>query len=480
LAKYFKAMQWLQLAVYCLNNKQQVKDAIGIAVLLNSIKTSKGESLMSLYNAIYEPTVFLIGEADNVSIKDIAEYLEKENIEKELVYEQSTLEKINTYLVEIATKRNRIRSKIEMSCSDKINFMPARYLVDNEIIQELVDVKIDASRAFPKGLDMFAAFGSKSALNILLNIYKEDEQWNEYLPTMKKLQQKFKNYNEWDVSVYNKWIESLIALQRPNKSYPAFMQTPSWEKKNLNTSLASWTDLKHDAILYGEQPMDGAECGGGGDEPPEPITVGYVEPNILFWKKLDELIHLTENILIKNDIMTPDLKSVTKRLQDYVEFLSIVSEKELRKEKLSDNEYNTIEYFGASLEYYTLSVLDPELHLSDWSLVEGADKSVAVVADIYTRGILGCNKNGILHEAVGNVNSIYVVVEIEGNLYLTKGAVYSYYEFVLPFGNRLTDEEWQKMLNNNKNAPVPVWMDGLLLNISAPKSNERLFYSSGC
>lgn len=39
------------------------------------------------------------------------------------------------------------------------------------------------------------------------------------------------------------------------------MQTPEWGYKNLNTALASWAELKHDAILYGEQPM-AAECGG--------------------------------------------------------------------------------------------------------------------------------------------------------------------------------------------------------------------------
>ncbi|MCS2582582.1 DUF3160 domain-containing protein [Bacteroides sp. BFG-551] len=47
-------------------------------------------------------------------------------------------------------------------------------------------------------------------------------------------------------------------------------------------SSASWAELKHDAILYGEQPM-AAECGGAG--PPDPIVVGYVEPNLPFGRK---------------------------------------------------------------------------------------------------------------------------------------------------------------------------------------------------
>ena len=134
---------------------------------------------------------------------------------------------------------------------------------------------------------------------------------------------------------------------------------------------------------------------------------------------------------------------------------------------------------GSSIEYFTLSVIDPDLHLDNWSLVQGPDKSIAVVADIYTRNIVGCNKNGILHVATGNANNIYVVVEIEGNLYLTRGATFSYYEFVQPLDKRLTDEEWQKMLEEKKAPAVPEWMKNILIE-KEPHVNDRIFYSSGC
>ena len=114
--------------------------------------------------------------------------------------------------------------------------------------------------------------------------------------------------------------------------------------------------------------------------------------------------------------------------------------------------------------------------------MQGPDKSVAVVADVYTRNIAGCNKNGVLHEAVGGANEIFVVVEIEGYLYLTRGATFSYYEFVQPPGKRLTDEEWQKMLESKKDIPaVPQWMKDIILPLKdLPASDEKVFYSSGC
>ena len=477
LSKYFKAMQWLQLAPYCREQEKQLKDAVFVASVLNTAKTSDNESLLKLYQSVFEPIVFLVGEPDNLSVLDIANYLNDIKIQDiNISLQPDNIAKVNNFLIDLAKNRNKIKPKIEMSCSDKINFMPARYLVDNEIIQELVDIKQNANRAFPKGLDVFAAFGSKPAMNILLNTYKENEQWTDYLPTMKKMQQKFGNYNEWNVSVYNKWIESLLAMQQTDKSYPSFMQLSAWDMKNLNTSLASWTGLKHDVILYGEQPM-GAECGGGG--PPAPICVGYVEPNVKFWTKLGELITLTQTMLEKNNLMTDELKGRTEQLKNYADFLLTVSKKELKKEKLTESEYNTIEKFGASIEYFTLSVVDPDKYFDKWSQVEGADKSIAIVADIYTRNILGCPKNGILHEAVGNANNIFVVVEIEGNLYLTKGAVFSYYELIQPLNNRLTDEEWQKMLEKNKAPSVPVWIEKYMIK-DTPKVDEKVFYSSGC
>jgi hypothetical protein len=480
--KYFRAMQWLQLAPYCRENQPQLTNAVHLAALLNDAKTADGKPLMDLYNKVYEPVEFLVGESDNLSIRDIAHFLAENHIEKDDAILSENIEKVNDFLIEFVKNKNKIKNPLEAGFNDRINFMPARYLVDNEIIKALVDINPNAERAFPKGLDVFAAFGSKPAMDILLNTYKEPENWKEYLPEMKKLQQKFTNYGNWDISVYNKWIESLLVMQQTDKSYPDFMKLPSWEKKNLNASLASWTDLKHDAILYGEQPMV-SECGDGSDvpPPPDPVCVGYVEPNVRFWEKLNELISLTENMLEKNGLMANEIKYPTKQLKEKAEFLLNVSKKELKKQKLTESEYNTIAKYGATIDYFTLSIVDPETHFSDWAHVEGADKSIAIVADVFTRNISDCAKSGILHEAVGKANNIYVVVEIEGNLYLTKGAVFSYYEFVKPVGTRLTDEEWQQQLERGDIPPFPVWMNDIILKTNEdPKVDERVFYSSGC
>lgn len=477
LQAYFKAMMWLQTACFCREQQEQLKRSIFQAAVLCTYKSIDQTPLIKLYQHIYTPLTFLMGEADNLSIFDIARILEKNNaIHIEDALTAGQIEKVNQALIELAKHKNNIKPQIEITCRDKINFMPQRYLSDNEVIQKLVDVNPNSQRAYPKGLDVFATFGTGTAESLLIDFYKEPNNWSEYSKELQQLKDKFKTSKSTQLSVYELWMKSLLTMQQTDKNNPGFMQTPEWGYKNLNTALASWAELKHDAILYGEQPM-AAECGGAG--PPDPIVVGYVEPNLPFWRKMENILQATRLILQQNDCMTDDLKGKTDQLNDYVTFLIQVTEKELRGEKLTEPEYRTLEYMGSSIEYFTLSVVDPDLHLDDWSLVQGPDKSIATVADIYTRNIRGCNKNGILHIATGNANNIYVVVEIEGNLYLTRGATFSYYEFVQPLGTRLTDEEWQKMLEEKKAPAVPEWMKSILIE-KEPHVNERVFYSSGC
>jgi hypothetical protein len=448
-------------------------------MLLNTAKTAKNKVLMDVYASVFEPTAILIGEPNNLSVMDIALFLKKESIgDMSRALSAESLEKVDKMLISLAG-RILIKPKILETCSDKINFMPQRYLIDNEVLQDLVDVKAGAERAFPKGLDVFHAFGSETAGDVLNNFHKEKEKWAKYPDSMARLQKKFKNFDGWNKSAYNKWIESLLALQKKDKSYPVFMNTGAWDYKNLNTSLASWAELKHDFILYADQPMT-AENGDGGDcEPynlPAPdVEVGYVEPNILFWNKLNELITLTRNVLAKHSLLDEELKEKTKTLQEEISFLIGVSKKELAKTPLSPEEYQRIKRIGGEVENFTLKVLDPEVYYSQWYEVTGADRSIAVVADIYTRNVPACPKNGILHVATGSANTIYVVVEINGYLYMTRGATFRYYEFVMPPGTRLTDEEWQAMeADKSKRPAFPEWMQSLIVSDDSPSLSEDI------
>ena len=99
-----------------------------------------------------------------------------------------------------------------------------------------------------------------------------------------------------------------------------------------------------------------------------------------------------------------------------------------------------------------------------YEITSAADKHMAVITDIHT--VI----NSYLEEAVGTAYHIYVVVPMGGKLYLTRGAVFSYYEFVS--GVRLTDEEWQEMLMGIYLPPLPEWTKSFI-DIGAAENSYR-------
>lgn len=472
---YFKTMMWLQTAYFEMDNPTAVNRAIAMASVYNGLDAASKKECMDVYNML----TFLMGVPDNVAIIEVADYIAQQFPNTDLVdlVKQDKLEKIVAWIKEKFKTANRITPKIEISCPDKLNFMPQRYEPDNEVLGNMADPTPNAERAYPKGLDVFDAFGVKAASALLDTFCTDSKGWGDYAKNRSKMKGLFENFQGFNATSYNKWIESLTALQSTDKNYPDFMKSSAYQLRNLNTALASWAELKHDAILYAEQPMT-AECGGD-DQLPEPVLVGFVEPNLIFWNKLKESIEHLTDILKTNGVYTSDIADKNETLLDKVQFCIDVTKKELNGTPLSTQDFNTIRIIGSSMEYFTLSIINPDDTPDSWALVQGADKRVAVVCDVYTRNVLGCNKSGILYEATGNPNVIFALVEINGQLYITRGATFSYYEFVRPIGDRLTDEQWQEMLDLEDEPPQPKWFVPLMKD-SQTELNETFLYSSGC
>jgi hypothetical protein len=61
-----------------------------------------------------------------------------------------------------------------------------------------------------------------------------------------------------------------------------------------------------------------------------------------------------------------------------------------------------------------------------------------------------------LEEAIGQPTPIFVVLP-DAPYRIAVGAVFSYYEFAVPAGERMTDEEWQAMVEAGTNPPSPEW-----------------------
>jgi len=234
-------------------------------------------------------------------------------------------------------------------------------------------------------------------------------------------------------------------IQEKPEGYPSFMRSQAWARKELNTYLGSWAELKHDTILYAKQVY--AEAGGGGEQVDDR---GYVEPNPYLYARLASLVKMTRDCLLERELLNERDKESLERMETLVTALKTISEKELANTPLTDEEYELIRSYGGQLEHFWIDALSDEGvdHRS-----AANDRPAALVGDVATNP-----SNGqVLEEATGRVFNIYAVVPVDGKLRIAVGGVYSYYEFPWPLSDRLTDAKWHKMLDDGQVPPQPEW-----------------------
>ncbi|MGE5629601.1 MAG: DUF3160 domain-containing protein [Caulobacteraceae bacterium] len=376
LKRFFKAMMWYGQAPFPLYQKGDVRNEEQTlqALLITYTMLLEDGNDLTRWSNIYEPTSFYVGRTDDLNI-----------------------------------------------------FMGQRYIADSEILQDLVT---PIKRPVPKGLDIMGVLGSKRAEDLLMNVYEEYKTWDGYKPNFERLKDKFSKpeNSRWQSNMYFGWLWILKGLLREyGEGYPEFMQTQAWQDKSLNTALGSWSELRHDTILYGKGTA--AECGGDEQEPPR--LKSYVEPNIEAYERLLWLTTYSKENLKSRSILERDMESKMVRFEELLQFLIKCSVKELNNEVLTEDEGLQLLYYGGWLENLTDSFME---YGRLRQLESETDRHMALIADVHTVAGGGC-----LEVGVGPAYQIYVVVPVGGKLYLTRGAVFSYYEFMSE--NRLTDEE---------------------------------------
>jgi len=301
-------------------------------------------------------------------------------------------------------------------------------------------------RGFPRGLDLMALLGSEKAKKILES--SGDTQYTDYQKKFSELKIFIDSLTkeDWSKNLYLNWLYVLKSLNSEfGKGYPTFMQTEAWQDKELNTSLASWTELRHDTLLYVKQSYTIAEMGGMF----EPPVVGYVEPVPEFYARLLALTKMTnqgfKDLIPQEELEKLMIESGLNRFAEILSKLLDISKKELENTPLNDNEYSFIENFGSISEDLIRTIsggeVDPEVF------------KTVLVADVHTDG----NTEKVLEEGVGYIKTAVIAYKLpEDHIVIGVGPTFSYYEFKQPMEDRLTDEGWRKILDFNP-PPEPEW-----------------------
>lgn len=465
--RYFRTVKWLNTAPVFLDSDAGLLHAVALAkALAASPQATQG------FASLTHVLDVLVGDEDNRSLTHLLRILKKDYAGQSLdqLAAPATLARLRQQLVAAGTDRIRPKGASAVAtvalARPTLLFTAGRYTFDAEILSRLTEVlNPRPKRPFPKGLDAFAAFGNRTAEDILLNHYQEATRWPAYPDTLQAVQKQFASYANWDQNLYTKTMQALLSLNAPSPdpNPPYFARTPAWQRRNLSTALGGWAELKHDLLLYTEQPM-GAEQGGGGGGPPPPHHLGYVEPNLPFWDRAVALLAFQNQALHRLHANTPHLDSLNQDLSRLVGKLQKLAKKEAAHQNLTIEEMNDLTSIGGEVEGLTLRTLK----LEKFEPLPDRERHVGVVADVYAYN------EDVLEEAVGTADALYVVVDINGVPVLARGAIFSYYEFTS--NTRLTDEEWRAQLAK-KPRPRPTWLRDLI--VPVPALNKSMGNSGG-
>jgi hypothetical protein len=463
LKAYFKAQMWYGLATFRSGYEDEVKSAVLQTALLN-VKENE-----ELWYSLFSPISFFVGECDDIT------YIQYANAIAEVYGEDGNGETGLTDLNTVTDPEKfaaafEIIKKLE---PPKINSVPVyeedvqpdigkaitgfrflgqRFTIDASIFQQLMD-RQTPGRMLPKALDIPAAFGSELATNILKDEGEMDD-YPEYGPNLEKVQEYTKSIDTdtWTSNLYWSWLYMLRPLTENREDLPLFMQNEAWQLKSLNTFEGSWTELKHDTLLYAKQPM--AEMGAGGFEGAEPDDRGYVEPNPVLYGRLTSLVAMTTDGLKSRGLLTAKAEESLGVLHDMAQTLTTIAEKELKGEALTDEEYEAIRNYGGELEHIWGTAAEKDIS------VESDLDPGAIVADVAT------DPNGqVLEEATGYAKAIYVAFPRDGEVVLGRGSVYSQYEFTVPIDKRMTDEDWHLQLGEGDTPDIASWKTPFMANI---------------
>ncbi|WP_221090545.1 DUF3160 domain-containing protein [Deinococcus aquaedulcis] len=462
LKRYFRTMMWLGR----LNLRVKSPGETRVAALLTNLISGNPEA-QKLWARIYDPTALLIGRSDDLDYRQYAAALraatggQVRRLANPAVLStfQAALAKlplpqVNSLFVEARPGEGReVRERETLG----FRMMGQRFTLDGAAFQRLVYREVGKQgqeRWLPRGLDLLAALGSDAALNELRR--SGEDRYANYLPQMAKVRASFAALKEadWTANVYSGWLYALQPLAKPaarDARYPAFMRTAAWTRKEMLTALGSWTELRHDTILYAKQTM--AEM--GGIEEPQPAR-GYVEPNAAVWTRLLTLEALTRRVLAGQGVLSARTKQNLDELRAMLTFLNAATARQLAGQALSAEDYERLHLYGGWLEQMKLASADPQ----DGENASQFDENdmAAVVADVAT------GNGRALEQATGYIHELYAVVpDGRGGLQVARGGVYSQYEFTVPAGSRLTNEAWRAQLRSGKVPPLHPWLSGIVV-----------------
>jgi len=459
--QYFRAMMWLGRITFLARDNESLQASL---FALRALRLS-GE--YQNWQSISDLLTFLIGPADNlgppeylpIAQESFGAELPAANFADPVMLAgfRAQVEALSGPLIHNVVRPLGTQAEELDEATRGFRLFGQRFTFDGYAMQRLIYPEVGVvgnERPLPSGLDVAAVMGSDIAYRLLDG--RGDTAYENYIENLLELRSEASAMNgpDWLQNAYGGWLWALQPLwARPAEPYPPLLNTEAWLLRDLQAGLGSWAELKHDTLLYTVQPMGG--LGGGG--PRTVTTYSLIEPNPLVFSRVALVsAAIADGLRVRgmgdyapSSEPPPGLYHLRGAFENVAELSAMLAEmarKELWGEPLTDDEQLFLKYdFGQKL-WYTRYLA--QLPLAD------PPEVAAVVADVASNPDAGTT----LQVGTGYVDYIYVITHSPNGLQVTRGTVYSYYEFIQPIDNRLNDDEWRDALAAGVVPPRPDWV----------------------
>jgi hypothetical protein len=493
LRTYFKAMMWCgrtDLRVsggYDKSGPLSSTRELGAAmVLLDLLRKAEKEEAWRKFDSCVQT---FVGRTDSATFDDLARIAVKAKVKSPAdLKTEADLTALTNAVANSDAGKQDIRgdvyiappggAKVELPRSFTV--LGQKFVIDSWVTSKTVfdDIKWNnefVQRRVPGALDVaFAALGNNHTTPELVarieggsHKWRDGKQYQHNLAAVRNVIDGL-DAGAWDDTIYMQWLKTLRTLSpAADKDAPEVARTREWAMKNTNTQLASWTQLRHDTILYVKQSYTvGATCY---------YPAGYVEPVVPFWAAMDNMASRSAALIEQTpfpEMMKPTQAKQVKFLRDFalrMGQLRGIAEKQLAQKELTAAEtkllQDVMQITRVPMGCYSEPRYDGWYPQLFYSGTKDCIKWDALVADVHTdvpAPPIG-DSGSVLHQGVGNIDMMLVAIDNGKDRVLYLGPTFSHYEFETPVAQRKTDKEWKADLLDGKVPPRPDHTRGYLI-----------------
>jgi hypothetical protein len=510
LRHYFQTMMWcgrtdVRVATFPPNQEDDIRQ-LGTAIVLQWLLTQSGQ--YTNWSAIERVTRAFVGTTDSMTFAQLGDLLAAARINGPAdVTGLEVLTNLQTRLLTGELGAQSIHSDFlysplgpeQVKLPRSFTVCGQKFVLDSWAFSQVVYDRIlrggeKVVRRKPTCLDVaFSTLGNDQMVpEIIARIldpngvpFRDGLPYQHNLLAVRKVIDA-QDASNWTNNIYAAWLAALRALSASttDPKYPEAMRTRAWAMKTLNTQMGSWTELRHDTLLYAKQSY--AEPGVCG------YPAGFVEPCPVFWQSMKVLAETTASAIsslrLSGTVTIPsrdprfpgpvqfDLAAIQSgqlgflgNFRDRMETLRAMAEKELAQQPftiaetqfLKDIMEDTIGYTGIE----TWNGWYPNLFYANQlggymaRQLPSCAHPDRQVADVHTDlpDPLHGDPGAVIHEAVGNMNLLLIAVERGLDRMIYAGPVLSHYEFEVPGITRLSDADWESLLGTSSKPPPPGW-----------------------